>query len=576
MDLAPIRRSAFIGACIGATEGASIAQGSSFAQTPLGALGLVLVAAACSALAAAALGAILYRAAVTVCGASKGWWEAVGVAAVVALYVFGPGELFGSPRSIVLFSVGLGLSACWAWLEQHRPAWALAAAVVAFGLPVGLATSAGWAVPVLTPAKGASVLLVTVDGLRRDRLGVYSNSALTPEIDRFAEQALVFGDAVSPSSDPLAAHTALLAGIHPLRSGVIGQGDTLPPPMQPLARLLYQAGWSTGAFVSSEALLAGSGLERGFEVYQDELYFGTYGMRRIRWLHDATLVLRPVWRWREGWRRRDGWATVGAFQQWITRQQGPFFAWVHLDEPLAPLQPHGLRGFEGNGTPSRPAVDHAELLSHQRRPNAPETARLLQVYDEEVAYVDALFGILVATIDALPPDREVVVVLVGTSGSMLGEHRIFFESEGLYEELVRVPLLMRVPGRAPARIEEAVRLYDLAPTVLSAASLPNSNSWEGVNLLSEPFRGERSHLPAVIVGRSGESLRESPLIALRSEFRKTFVDLRAQEVWGNDRVEDPGEDQRILNPDFLAEDLEALRPDVLALRALTGLETGAR
>lgn len=154
-------------------------------------------------------------------------------------------------------------------------------------------------------AADRSVLLVTVDGLAWEQ---------GPEL----EEAIVYRDAVSPMPAPLPANTTVLTGLHPLRHGVLGPGDTLVPPSRTLPEVLEEEGYATGAFVSS-TVLSGHGLEQGFRTWDDP---------------------SPIWAWPSVARRllpaptgrRPPAETAARFLGWHARVSAvPFLAWVHLD-----------------------------------------------------------------------------------------------------------------------------------------------------------------------------------------------------------------------------------------------------
>ena len=195
-----------------------------------------------------------------------------------------------------------------------------------------------------------SVLLVTIDTLRADRVAAYGGDAsLTPNMNALAGQGAVFEEALASVPLTLPSHATILSGLEPPHHGVHDNGTyVFPGDRETLATLLKARGYATAAFIGAYVLDRRFGLARGFDVYDDAIERRDTGGSVL-----------------ESERRGD--VVVAAAQAWIERQGGPFFAWVHLYDPHAPYDP-----------PS----PHRERLA--ARP-----------YDGEVAFADECFGRLV-------------------------------------------------------------------------------------------------------------------------------------------------------------------------------------
>ncbi len=195
---------------------------------------------------------------------------------------------------------------------------ALAAAVL-----LALSLAALW----LVRSRGAkrppaSVLLVTIDTLRADRLGAYGGPAgLTPALDALAARGLVFEEALASVPLTLPSHATMLTGLEPTRHGVHVNGSAVvPAELETLATRLRANGYATGAFVGAYVLDRRFGLARGFDHYDD----------RIERVAEGKSVLES---------ERRGEDVVAAASAWVRSQPGPFFAWVHLYDPHAPYDP---------------------------------------------------------------------------------------------------------------------------------------------------------------------------------------------------------------------------------------------
>jgi arylsulfatase A-like enzyme len=279
------------------------------------------------------------------------------------------------------------------------------------------------------PQAPPSVLLVSVDTLRADRVGAYGDAlARTPHMDAVAREGMLFEAAVSPVPLTLPAHATMLTGLLPPRHGVRGNGSfALGPEPRTLAETLKRRGLATAAFVGAFPVARRFGLDRGFDAYDD-------AFERAPGLHFDFAE-----------RRAD--RVVDQALSWLAGAGGPVFLWVHLYDPHAPYDP-------------------------------PEGYRGSDAYRGEVAFADAMLGRLLRAWDARPGPS--VVALTSDHGEAFGEHGE--ESHGLfvYDTTLRVPLVLRGPSLpAGRRVAARVSLADLPATL---ASLAGAEAMEGRSL----------------------------------------------------------------------------------------------
>ncbi len=279
-------------------------------------------------------------------------------------------------------------------------------------------------------ARGDSVLLVTVDTVRADKLGCYGGPVATPAFDRLAREGLRFDRAVSAVPLTLPSHTTILTGLLPPHHGVrLNGAGRLPDDVPTLATRLSAAGYATGAFLGAFVLDHRFGLARGFASYDDEIDRGeAHGT-------DALEAERP------------GAVVVDRALAWLAAQpkDKPFFLWVHLYDAHAPYTPP-----------------------------EPFRARYANPYDGEIAGVDAQLGRLLDALDARGAAARTIVTVLGDHGESLGEHGEDTHGLLLYESTLRVPWLVRAPGAlAAGRVVSApVSLADVTPTVLALLGVP--------------------------------------------------------------------------------------------------------
>lgn len=280
------------------------------------------------------------------------------------------------------------------------------------------------------PAPPRSILLVTIDTLRADRLG----RGIAPDLDAVAAAGVRFTTARTAVPLTLPAHATLLTGQLPPAHGVRLNGQTLAADVPTLATALKGAGYHTAAFVGAYVLDRRFGLARGFDTYDDRV-------PRAAAAADVLEASRPAT------------AVVDAAIAWLdAAPAGPFLLWVHLYDPHAPYEPP---------EPYR--------SQHAGRP-----------YDGEVAYAGAEAGRLLARLDARGLTGSTIVVLAGDHGEGLGDHGESTHGMLAYDTTLRVPLVVRAPSLPPGTVEAPVSLADVAASVLQLsgahAALPGASA----------------------------------------------------------------------------------------------------
>ena len=299
--------------------------------------------------------------------------------------------------------------------------------------------------PGIQPAPAAAlpairtVVLITVDTLRADRVGAYGwSAARTPAMDALAARGVRFTRAFAPAPITLPSHASLLTGLYPPGHGSRHNGMRMGDGPATLATVLREQGWATGAFVAAFPLDRRFGLDRGFDRYGDRMPRGADG--------------RPL-------NERPGHGVVDEALAWARGLGGGrMLLWVHLFEPHAPYEPDPARGPAGR--------------------SAPAPVR----YDDEVARADGEIGRLLAGLGERA--ASALVIVAGDHGEAFGEHGEIGHSVFLYDTTLRVPLIMAGPGISapPAGQDADVSLVDVVPTVLDAVGAP-PRTVDGVSLL---------------------------------------------------------------------------------------------
>lgn len=387
-------------------------------------------------------------------------------------------------------------------------------------ITLGTATWMAWRPdqqePSEVPKGAASVVVVTIDTLRRDWLGAYGGPVPTPHFDAFAKKNVLFLDAVTPLPETGPSHASLFTGLHPIRHGVLSNGQPLSRGFTTLAERLQEAGYDTGAFVSSFAVDSRTGLDQGFEVYDDDFFPWVPGLGEIS---AVNLAARLVMRFGDPlaipWLlERDARVTNDRALRWLSRREGrPYFAWVHYFEPHAPYEAH-----EGSVDP--PDVNHRALLADESRvtytPEIQEALRTL--YGEEVRYVDAELGRLLDGLDAMGLAETTLVIVTADHGEMLGEHGFMFNHHSIYDPAVRIPLAIRFPELlgGGVRVDTQVRMMDLPVTVMAWLRMDLPPLLEGIDLMPYVVGKGTGSEPVTLVGRKTASLSQGSLYGVRT------------------------------------------------------------
>ena len=331
-------------------------------------------------------------------------------------------------------------------------------------------------------ARPPDVLLITLDTLRADYVHAYGSAfANTPNIDALADRGALFELAIAASSRTVPSHASMMTSRFARQHSVGTQnGSSVLMGEETLAERFRAAGYQTGAFVSNFVLKRRTGLDRGFDEYDDELLG-----------HEVTRV---------GLSERVAGDTVGRAREWLAaaRETGegsdrPVFLWAHLQDPHGPYRPPppfagSLMPLVASADPDLPVLDrdsgrrgipHYQALPGMRRPSDYTTR-----YAEEIAYADHWVGELVRAFSE-ESERETVILLTADHGESLGEAGYYFQhGQFTSPEQVFVPFIVVSPGVLPARYAVPVSHVDIAPTLLELAGLSPLASPSGVSLVS--------------------------------------------------------------------------------------------
>ena len=316
-----------------------------------------------------------------------------------------------------------------------------------------------WGTPAITVSRKAPLAIVyLVDTLRADHTGVYGyERQTTPELDAFARDAVVFETAVVHASWTKPSVASILTSHLPGQHRAVQLRDPLDPSQVTIAQRLDAQGFATGAAIANSVIYgAESAFDRGFD-----LFAGLHGDDDTR----SKLVGADV--------------VVDQALAFLRSRRGlPTFLYVHTMDPHVPYAPPAPfdRMFEPHASEAHPArdprTDYKEPLDRER---------MIAQYDGDIAFGDREFGRFVRELKTFGLYDDALVVFLADHGEEFQDHGLWLHGRSLFDELIRVPLVVKFPGNRSAgtRVARQVQGIDVAPTVLEAMKLALSPDLAG-------------------------------------------------------------------------------------------------
>jgi len=340
-----------------------------------------------------------------------------------------------------------------------------------------------------------NILLISMDALRFDRTGLSGQATgLTPNIDAFAEEAVVFHSTVASASWTLPSHMSVWTARWPSVHGVtnklklLSQDQMVPTSLSPgietFPDYLIRQGYTAAGFSGGAGVQASYGFGRDFETYQDDRPFAglDYGVEpALDWLQSHRGE-----RWFMFLHGYDSHGQYPLSESKIEALRADYQG--NLDggiEEQAELREMGLASIESPG-------DRADLTAVVGEQDA---AFLTAVYDQKVKDADERLGTFLNRFRAMGLLDDTLVIIMSDHGDEIMEHGALDHGFTLYEEQLHVVMMMRFPGYARRQdIQASVRLVDLFPTVFDVMGIEGPKGVDGTSLLPL-LRGESLDLP---------------------------------------------------------------------------------
>jgi arylsulfatase A-like enzyme len=339
-----------------------------------------------------------------------------------------------------------------------------------------------------------NVILITLDTTRADHLGCYGYGVPTsPFIDSLAAQGTLFQNAYTAATWTLPAHVSLFTGQMPSVHGVGYSNFFASPNLNTLAEILKQRGYITAGFTGGPFLSSAFHVHQGFDYYDEKLDANTK-LKRMFVLRAVSNLFHLQWK-TVGQRNAE---TINRslfpFLNWAARKKQPFFLFVNYFDPHEPYNPpeqyrrllNIKTSMKGN-IRFYPLNKKTGVAQHQDgSPLTPDEFRDLQtLYDGEIRALDDQLRLLWAKLKELGLLNKSLLILTADHGETIGEHSFLDHGHNLYQEQVRIPLLITGFGRwnLPRVIESPARIIDILPTILEELKIPTPPNIQGQSLV---------------------------------------------------------------------------------------------
>jgi len=367
----------------------------------------------------------------------------------------------------------------------------------------------------LKPAK--NVVVLVIDTLRADKLRPFNpqTRVKTPVIDRFASEGVVFELAQSPENWTKPAVASILTGLHPQTHQQKTSDAALPSSAELLSEHLKGEGFATGSFIANGYVSDRFGFDQGWDDYTNYIREGKST--------EAKDVFEQAGNWIE------------------THKDGRFFAYIQTIDPHVPYDPPGkyLEEYDPSEYAGqiKPRMTGDLLEKAKRNPpqivfDASDKRRLKALHDGEITQHDHFFGAFLERLGELGLADDTLIVVTSDHGEEFDDHGSWGHGHSVYQELLHVPLMFRLPNRLPpgAKVDNAVSTLDVSATVTELLGVPGMAHNEGHTLV-DLMLGEAPPWPTVAFSDFQDDRRVITTsrwkLILRGNLTSTMFDLVA-------------------------------------------------
>jgi arylsulfatase A-like enzyme len=320
-----------------------------------------------------------------------------------------------------------------------------------------------------------NILLVSIDSLRADHVHSYGyDKETTPNIDQLADSGVRFENMISSASWTVPAHMTMLTGLPPEVHRVDTYKSVLSPDALTMAQMLQSAGYDTAGFVSGPTVTAQHGFGQGFASFDETMVNPVRALSRLGTTSPGLVKL-----------------VNGYLDRWNGNgRRAPFFVFLHMWDvhyDYSPPKPYDTM-FDPDYTGDLTSEDFSRNKRINKDMDKRDLQHLIALYDGEIRLTDDNLGQVFDKLRALGVFDDTIVAVTADHGEEFFEHGSKGHAKTLYDEVLRIPLVIRYPRRLPAqRIQQQVRLMDLAPTILGLAAVPFPSTF-ALGKMALPYR----------------------------------------------------------------------------------------
>ena len=359
-----------------------------------------------------------------------------------------------------------------------------------------------------------NIVIILCDDTRPDHMSCYGyGRSTTPAIDRIAAEGALYENCISPAIWTLPSVACLFTGTYNSLNGVFRGHPFLDSQFATLAEMLGREGYQTLAASNIAWISRGTKFDRGFQRFHQNWQLiqsrsDVAWARRIgkvdpfKLLASPVSLLNGVWG-RYFWKKRDYGAarTTDVVERWIrqaVKEARPFFLFVHYLEPhlrFNPPEPYRSRFFRDSGELSRAMSVNQDALAYAEgrvQMTEDDFAMLSRLYDGEIAYTDHQVGRIAELLKNLRIEDTTALLITSDHGQNLGDHGLMSHRYCLYDTLLKVPLIARLPGMSDAglRVNEQVQSVDIYPAIINMLGLERPSHLQGESLLPTDLKSK--------------------------------------------------------------------------------------
>lgn len=309
-----------------------------------------------------------------------------------------------------------------------------------------------------------NVIILLLDALRADHVGAYGYGRdTTPNIDKLAEEGILFKNMLAQSSWTKPGTASILTGLYPKNHGALWS-----PPLAEenvlLSEILKENGYSTSAFIANMVAGDVNGFNQGYDNFYD--YDDFQKLEKAPY-PTADQVNKKLINFIKNLEK--------------TSQQ---FIYVHYNEPHNPYAPKEKRF---SLSTNLNVTEELEELLHQRPASiSSDIVRgLIDLYDDEILFNDKMIGEVIDALKEKSMYKNSIIIIISDHGEEFYEHGGFFHGGTLYDEQLLVPWIMQVPKGNPQVMKKQANQIDVVPTILSILGISSLDQFDGINLFSE-------------------------------------------------------------------------------------------